>query len=796
MRVKNLALCFVLFFCFSVQAEASHTGTVSGRVISQDKHPVDFASVFLRGTSIAVYTDEKGLFFIGGVTPGNYTLVASRVGHEEAALSVRVTTNGTVKLPDIVLKDVGQVDEVLVIGKSDARKVKELSYSVATIDLQKLRNSAKDLNQLVNMSTGVRIREEGGLGSGYSFNLNGFSGKQVKFFLDGVPMDNFGSSFGMNSLSPNMVSRVEIYKGVLPVSLGADALGGAVNIVSRRDANYLDASYSIGSFNTHKASANAAYTDIKTGLTTRINVFFNYSDNDYKVFVPVIDLETGKKGENQWVRRFHDAYRAAGLKFEAGWTNVRFADNLLFGIVLSGDDKEIQNGVTMEKVFGGITRNSQSLIPSVRYQKKDFLLKGLDINVYGAYNANRDHYTDTTAYIYNWHGDRIPRESSTSAEKFRSQKTEVKKEWLAVGNAAYRLSATQRISLNYVFTHYDREISDKEVPDKKEYQIPQNFAKHITGLGWNANYTRWSATLFAKLYRMKGISYEYVDQYTESERLEEFTTRHSRVGYGASTSYFVLPCLQGKVSYEHTYRLPEGVEMFGDGIFNLRNPSLKPESSDNYNVSLHYNGYFKKEHYLNAELGAVFRNTRDFIQKELKDPSTTYVNLDKVKTVGVEAGLNYEWNDLLHAGANVTYQNIVDNAPYYYDTGGYVSTGKKENFNYKDRLPNIPYLFGNVSVGMRFRNVIADKSELTIDYELNYVHDYFLSWPALGTKDTKALIPEQLSHNVSLGYSLHNGRYNVTLECANIANAKLYDNYMLQKPGRAFNLKLRYFIGK
>lgn len=42
-----------------------------------------------------------------------------------------------------------------------------------------------------------------------------------------------------------MAERVEVYKGVLPVNLGADALGGAVNIVSRRDANYLDATYSL-----------------------------------------------------------------------------------------------------------------------------------------------------------------------------------------------------------------------------------------------------------------------------------------------------------------------------------------------------------------------------------------------------------------------------------------------------------------------------------------------------------------------------------------------------------------------
>ena len=40
------------------------------------------------------------------------------------------------------------------------------------------------------------------------------------------------------------------------------------------------------------------------------------------------------------------------------------------------------------------------------------------------------------------------------------------------------------------------------------------------------------------------------------------------------------------------------------------------------------------------------------------------------------------------------------------------------------------------------------------------------------------------------------GRYSVSLECTNIGNEKLYDNYRLQKPGRAFSLKFRLFLQK
>ena len=150
------------------------------------------------------------------------------------------------------------LQDVTIIAKSQARLLQEQAYAVSVVDLKNQYTQTTPLNKVLNTVTSVRLREDGGVGSNYSFAMNGFSGNQVKFFLDGIPMDNFGSSFNLANLSANMADRVEIYKGVLPVFLGADALGGAVNIVPRRNANYLDATYSIGSFNTHKVSINGA----------------------------------------------------------------------------------------------------------------------------------------------------------------------------------------------------------------------------------------------------------------------------------------------------------------------------------------------------------------------------------------------------------------------------------------------------------------------------------------------------------------------------------------------------------
>ena len=75
----------------------------------------------------------------------------------------------------------------------------------------------------------------------------------------------------------------------------------------------------------------------------------------------------------------------------------------------------------------------------------------------------------------------------------------------------------------------------------------------------------------------------------------------------------------------------------------------------------------------------------------------------------------------------------------------------------------------------QFVDLGAKGNTLSLNYDVNYVHDYYLSFTGLGAKATKKVIPEQFSHNVSL---------------------KLYDNYRLQKPGRSFNVKFRLYLSK
>ena len=110
------------------------------------------------------------------------------------------------------------------------------------------------------------------------------SGNSIRYFLDGMPLDAKGSGVTLANLPPNIIDRIEIYKGVVPAHLGTDALGGAVNIITnQQNKNFLDVAYSVSSFHTHQFNFNAQYVEQKTGIFIKPIFSLNSSKNDYKV---------------------------------------------------------------------------------------------------------------------------------------------------------------------------------------------------------------------------------------------------------------------------------------------------------------------------------------------------------------------------------------------------------------------------------------------------------------------------------------------------------------------------------
>lgn len=790
MYIRKLLLTSIfLSLAFFADAQSVSYATISGYVKDASGSPIPGASVKLQHSTANAISDAGGFFRIQKINPGKHHLVISIVGYKTKEHTVDLKA-GDEKVVQLSMEAaISEINTIFVIGRSASQEVNRQAYNVTAIDAKKLYNSTLDVSHALDRVSGIRVREDGGLGSRMNFSLNGFTGRQVKFFLDGVPMDNFGSSFQLNNIPINLAERVEVYKGVVPIWLGSDALGGAINIVtSNTQRSYVDASYSFGSFNTHRSTLNAGYT-AKSGFTVQLNAFQNYSDNNYKVRVNVADLITGEYYPRQTVRRFHDTYHNETIIANVGVVGKKYADKLLFGITLGQNYAEIQTGARMVSVFGNWHRKGDIIMPSVRYQVKNLFVKGLNFSLTGNYNLGHEQNIDTVNRRYNWFQQHVP---NNGAERERSMYKFSNNNGIGTANLGYKIDNHHSFVLNDVYNTFNRKGKDELFPMDEKYDQPKKVNKNILGLGYKYDYNdKWNTSLFVKNFSQKN---SFSQSYNPSGNwgdvaYRNLETKFNKLGYGIATTYFILPVLQLKTSYEKSYRLPETEELFGDMLNLEGNTDLKPESSNNFNFGVNYQTHIKQDHRFSFDANFLYRDAKDFIRPMLNPNQTkqTNGNLAAVTNMGLDGEVRYSFKQLFTAGVNLTYQNLRNNTEF--------EDGQKNRSPlYRDRIPNMPYLFGNADASLFFKDVLKKGNTLTLGYNFLYVHAYYLSWP--GQAEEKLEIPRQFCQDVNLVYSLANGRYNVSVECKNLVDNRLYDNFTLQKPGRAFYAKLRYFISK
>ncbi len=103
-----------------------------------------------------------------------------------------------------------KLNEVIINGKSKETEKETSGYSVNVIKTKEASIRNIQTNELLNTTVGVKIRQNGGLGSDVTYSLNGLSGSSIKIFIDGIPTSIYGSSFSLNSIPPSMIKNIEV----------------------------------------------------------------------------------------------------------------------------------------------------------------------------------------------------------------------------------------------------------------------------------------------------------------------------------------------------------------------------------------------------------------------------------------------------------------------------------------------------------------------------------------------------------------------------------------------------------
>ena len=769
--INCYAYCLFMVIYVAPAVGQSGTATISGTIT--DSTGVPLAGVAVSLAEIGTYTDADGQYALTNLGSGSYTLVISAFGYQKQSLEIALVAGQALTHDAALAEEVFSVQETIVEGKSAAEQLRQRGYAVSVIESERQKNLTSDVNAVLKSIPGINLRQTGGLGSGFKLSLNGLSGDQIRYFIDGVPMENFGAALSLDNYPVNLVDKIEVYKGVVPVSLGADALGGAVNIVTDlQQRSFLDVALANGSFSTRRASFNGQYAG--ESLFLKVASFYNHADNDYWMDdSPVHDLELGNALGAIRTRRFHDDFTSAMVHGEAGLFAKKRADRLSLGVIAAASRKDYQHpDNNINRVFGEFHATNSTVLASINYGNR--FDDNLALKLFAISGRIVTNVVDTSTRKYNWTGDSIKRAPDDPKGELAERRSSLElSDWILRSNIGtdYSIAEQHSLSLNATQSYLRRTGEDAVDRFNRSFESPNYIHKNLLGLAYTYSHAdAFEATVFGKQYWYAGRIV------TQDYQNNDITTRTKldATGYGLAVSYRPTTNIQLKSSFERAYRVPESFEILGDGIYINPNPALRPETSRNFNL-----GWRLTPHLVEAEANFFYRFSEDFIRFNPLGPFGEYENLEDVRTVGVEGEIDTNYRDLVAVNANITYQSLTDQTRF--DEG-------LPNANHRSRIPNVPHLFANTRIGL------SHNRQWHFYWSIHFVEAFFLLWENLGDREHKNIIPRQLTHDFEAEYALNGGRYNASLTVNNLTNAHVYDHFNIQKPGQSVHIKIRYSL--
>ncbi len=770
------------------------------RVSNQEGLPLSDITVIINQEAVGS-TDHEGALVLN-LDDGDYRLQL-RTGHKvhlETDISVNCRKQNTFTfMLSQTPSDPIELEEVAVFSVTEARRLEQSPFAVQAIDLGGSYHKGGDIGEVLNRTSGVKLRSDGNIGAPVQINLGGLQGKAVRLFKDGIPIELFGHGFSLGTIPINMLERVEIYNGVMPIYLASDALGGGVNLVSRSEhERTAELSYEIGSFNTHRATVNAVWQDDRQKWYVGTNSSFNYSDNSYVVNAPFYAQETGIT-EYRDTKRFHDAVRSYYVETFAGLQNTAWADDIRLTLINSSFFKEIQHDAEMNKVYGEPYSRESNYTSLLNY-KKAFLDERLKVNALGTYSFFHTRFIDTATVRYGWDGEILGRSLSPGEINLGNNQRLDYHFFSSRLNVSYDLSPRHALDFSELYYQQNRRGSDPlgaitAVERIDVLTVPAVYRKNNLALGLRST---WLDKQVETILALKHYHFNTRGYTTDNYGLGwQTSSRGQQLGYLAGLRWNKGRYLL-KASYEFANRLPDELEIFGDALLVKENMALRPEKSHNANLNAQYT-LGNEESHLKLAANLFYRRVRDIIFLQLDIPFSRYINYDQAAVQGFEFEANYFVNRYVTFGSNVTYQDIrrVD-----------IQEAMFKNLE-GSRVPNVPFLFGNVWLNAYVDNVLQQTDRVEINWNGNYTHRFFLKavpknqepglFEPVADFQTSLIIPRdgrlgQFVNNVGLYYHFANSKLSCSGEIRNIGNTKLYDNFNVQKPGRSFHFKVVYQI--
>ena len=773
-------LSFLLLWSYSMFAQLQ---PIEIKIIdAENGNSIEFATIQWKNLNAPAYTngtttDNKGIARLSAPSNQKLMLMVSFVGYQ--TIIDTIITNRkyyTLKLfPEPI-----DLADVVIVRKTRAQVLRESPEAVSVIDAKELQGRSISLETVLNKTIGLKVGQTGGLGSSSRIIVHGLEGNRIQILWDGIPMSNSDGAFSLDEIPIDSIERIEVYKSIIPARFGCDGLGGAINIVTKEfSTDYLDASYEFGSYQTHKGSVFSRKNFPKSGILIGMGGYYTTAKNDYSFRVP--------ERENLLVKRDHDRFQSYMLKGKIAFTKLWFDEistefgyynrfNEIQGILKNIQHAENQSGMFMLE---------NKLI------KSGILNDRLNLESHLSLSHMTNNFVDIAQVNYDFEGNIYPSpngmgETGEVPHNSNDKSLEINERI----NFDYKLSANQSLNLNTLINYAQRQPNDEIASQHAGFVIggfPSKKTSVISGLTWDTKlFDRKLTNMFSAKYFHLHSEIEDLTSYEMIEAPKKKNNTTSQIGWIEAMKYEAFRGFHLKASYQRAIRLPNSQELFGDGIITFPAAGLKPEKSHNFNLGflIDKNDILGLSR-LQFEVNGFYMQVSDMIKLMKQHMAAGYVNAEKVHIKGIETELKLDITPTVYAYGNLTYQDLRDVLNYLPGT-------QAPNPTKGLRLPNIPYLFANFGAEYH-RDQLFKNWHIKAFWDGKFTEEFFYFWEL--TELQKRRIPRSFVNDIGLLLTYKN-KYSVALECHNMMNKEVWDQFRQPLAGRTFHLKFRYVFSK
>lgn len=249
--MKNIALLLLLLVVTALPKEATADNiaevvrhTIRGIVVDEDQKPIAAASVRLVNTTLASGTNAKGEFVLQVKQRPKYTLVVQALGYTSKTIDLEGTKDTLLKV--VLELTTGRLNEVVVTGSRIEKPLKDVPIITRVIGKDEIAAvNPIDVNSLLEYTLpGIQFFYNS-MSQTQEISYQGMDSKSVLFLVDGERLSGEGADHNIdfNRLNVDNIERVEIVRGAASTLYDSRAIGGVINIITKRAERPMNANF-------------------------------------------------------------------------------------------------------------------------------------------------------------------------------------------------------------------------------------------------------------------------------------------------------------------------------------------------------------------------------------------------------------------------------------------------------------------------------------------------------------------------------------------------------------------------